>query len=275
MLGGFQATHVALFRPLCGQLQRGSARRKVMTSSSPFNQVVSVFVPDEGTRSLLMRLHESELAMVEKDKAMVEKDKAMVEKEVKHVQVEIELRLTIAEREKQLELGAMQTRLEDAKTELAKEKGLLNCRGMIELIEEEMRKVCLGKSVKYNGRLDLWEKCLGMKEFKPLLDCLSKVTGSQARTPKALGQAVASFYSELSLSVHGHNSKEEWIASKDILDIDAANLSKPRTRMLVCMAQFLMIKYSTNVTASSDDGEVGGDEDEIESDEYTGENEDD
>jgi hypothetical protein len=268
MLGGFQATHVALFRPLCDQLQRGSARRKVMTSSSPFNQVVSVFVPDEGTRSLLMRLHESELAMVEKDKAMVEK-------EVKHVQVEIELRLTIAEREKQLELGAMQTRLEDAKTELAKEKGLLNCRGMIELIEEEMRKVCLGKSVKYNGRLDLWEKCLGMKEFKPLLDCLSKVTGSQARTPKALGQAVASFYSELSLSVHGHNSKEEWIASKDILDIDAANLSKPRTRMLVCMAQFLMIKYSTNVTASSDDGEVGGDEDEIESDEYTGENEDD
>ena len=154
MLGGFQATHVALFRPLCDQLQRGSARRKVMTSSSPFNQVVSVFVPDEGTRSLLMRLHESELAMVEKDKAMVEKDKAMVEKdkamvekEVKHVQVEIELRLTIAEREKQLELGAMQTRLEDAKTELAKEKGLLNCRGMIELIEEEMRKVCLWKTL--------------------------------------------------------------------------------------------------------------------------------
>jgi hypothetical protein len=118
MLGGFQATHVALFRPLCGQLQRGSARRKVMASSSPFNQVVSALVPDEGTRSLLMRLHESELAMVEMDKAMVEK-------EVKHVQVEMELRLIIAKREKQLELGAMQTRLKDANTELAKEKAFL------------------------------------------------------------------------------------------------------------------------------------------------------
>jgi hypothetical protein len=111
---------------------------------------------------------------------------------------------------------------------------------MIELMEEKMRKVCLGKSVKHNGRLDLWEKCLGVKEFKPLLDCLSKVTGSQARTPKALAQSVASFYRELSLSARGHNSKEEWIASKDILYIDAAKLSKLRTRMLVCMAQFLM-----------------------------------
>ena len=226
-----------------------------------------------------MKLHEDALAMVEKDKAMVEKDKAMVEKdkvmvekEVKHVQVVFDLRLTVAEKDMQIERDDLKRRLEDSNTALAKERGLLNCRGMIELIEEEMKKVCLGKNVKHNNvRVDLWEMCLDMEEFKPLFDCLINVTGSPARTPKALGQSVASFYSELSLSVHGHNSKEEWIASKDILDIDAAMLSKPRTRMLQCMAQFLMIKYSTNVTASSDDTEDDGDKDEVASDEHRGE----
>jgi hypothetical protein len=216
-------------------------------------------------------------AVKEKDELRLD----MAEMKVNAMKEKDELRLEMAEKalentelRLQSELVAVQRRLMDSNTALAKERGLLNCRGMIELIEEEMRKVCLGKLMKpNNARVNLWEECLGMEEFKPLRDCLSKVTGSQARTPKALGQSVASFYSELSLSVHGHNSKEEWIASKDTFDIDAAMLSKPRARMLACMAQFLMIKYSTNVTASSDDGEDDGNEDEVESDE-SGENKD-
>jgi hypothetical protein len=204
-----------------------------------------------------MSLHESELEMVEMDKAMVEK-------EVKHVQIASELRLKIAELEKQLELGALQRRLMDSNTELAKEKGFLNCRGMIRLIEEKMRKVCIGKGVKPNyGRYALWEQCLDMEEFKPLRDCLYCVTGSQARTPKPLGQSVASFYSELNLPVHRHNRS----VFEYKLNISAAKLSKPQARMLACMAEFLMIRYTTDVK-SSDDGE----DDKVESDEYTGEN---
>ena len=244
MLGGFQAAQVASFRPPCVQLPRGNARCKVVASSSPFNQVVTALVNDEGTRSLLVDLHEMEV------NATKEKD---------------ELRLEITELRLQSELVAVQRRLMDSNTALAKERGLLNCRGMVELIEEEM--------IPNNGRAALWEDCLDMEEFKPLRDCLLGVTGSQARTSKALGQSVASFYGELSLSVHGHNSKEEWIASKDTFNIGAALLSKPRARMLACMAEFLMIKYSTNVTASSDDGDDDGNGDEVESDE-SGENKD-
>ena len=234
------------YRPPFAQGPRRHSCSNVIAASKSFRLAADALLPDvdEQKRSLLLELHESMIA----DKVESAKALAALEERLKLRDVLDQIRG---------EKFELQATLQQAKTDLAKERGLLSCHGMIELVEEEFRKAVLLNNMKTNGRVDLWKQCLELKKFQPLRDCLLNVTGLTSRSSEAIGKSVASFYTEMSTGVHGHSSTEEWISSKEVLDIDAAMLSKPRGRMIACIAKFLMVRYSFLDAPSSDEGDQG------------------
>lgn len=220
-----------------------------------FRQVAEALLEDEKTKTLLVYMHEQD------------KENELQKHAIDSMKHERELQKSLNEsmaRSHTLELQVVKRDLEDARTQLAFLRNMLNAGGVVELVEEEIEKA--QPSLQQKPRALKWQMALDMPQFSSLLQCIVGIRALMANNSHDAGKAIANLYQELSMRAgHGHPTVQEWHQSRKALDIDAAGLAPARARLVACLARYLGIKYIYNQTVHSTlTEEVEEEEEEVE-----------
>ena len=240
-VGGFITTRAPCLRaaPLLScYVSHIAARPKVTAASSSdfykYLDQLPIGVPLDGTKKLLLKaLHNSDI----KDGELLVQEKKLLVKDL------------------DMDHWALQVSLKKSNTKLAKNDGLLNYRGIIQLVEDELIAHLEAERKQVpTSRRDLWAKSLRMKKFHSLRNCLRNVSNSTDDDADAVADLVYELYTDPKMKVN-----TGWGSCVVIKPI---HLTKPRARMLACMAEFVVISYCFQGRREGDPdayAEVGGD----------------
>lgn len=109
------------------------------------------------------------------------------------------------------------------------------------MLEEDVRRQ--HPEFKVAGRGALFALALEHEDYRALLECFQGCVGIPAKDANKASEVLSDIYRSLSRKIHGSKSAEDFQESGDKVDIDAAALSLPEARMLVCVAEHLKMPH--------------------------------